>query len=131
MDRDAALTIIRAAVAESLGLTEAEVAAESRLVTDLGANSLDIIDLMFTLEKRFGVRLKDGELEALFKIDVTAPEVVQDGYLTPATIARLAPFLPALGAAPDPARVEPRDLIPMITVETLWLAVARRLEGGG
>lgn len=130
MNHEAGLAIIRSTVADSLGLAEAQVQDGKRLITELGANSLDIIDMMFALEKKFGVKMRDGELEAMFKLDFSSPDVVQDGFIVPAVVERLTAIMPALRAAPDPARVQPRELIGMITVETLWLVVERRLTAG-
>src|SRR2546423_446582 len=110
---------MRALVAESLAIDAAGISRESRLIPDLGADSLDFIDMVFLVEKRFGVKLREGELDFLVKLDLTSPEVMKDGALTVATVDRLAEWLPALRQVPDRARVAPREVFGMISVATL------------
>jgi acyl carrier protein len=118
---------IRDVVADSLAVDQDEVRLESRLVTDLGADSLDFIDLIFTLEKRFGVKIRQGELDFLSKLDVSNPKVMREGFLAPDALQGLLPWLPALRAVPDLSKVTPAQLFSFITVETLCIMVERKL----
>ncbi len=134
MNREQGLRIIRTAVADCLDCDEDSIAAESRLIDDLGADSLDFIDLLFTLEKRFKVKIREGELAFLARLDLSDPAVMRDGFLTLETVEELSRWLPDLAAVEDPARVAPGILFSLIKVETLWLMVERRLatsEGVG
>jgi acyl carrier protein len=49
-------------VAASLGLPQEKLQASDRLVSDLGAESLDLVDLTFRLEKTFQITIPQGEL---------------------------------------------------------------------
>ena len=127
MTPDDIFLALRALVAQSLAVDAAEVERESRLIPDLGADSLDFIDLVFLVEKRFGVKLREGELEFLAKLDLTSPDVMKEGALSAATVARLAEWLPRLRDLPAGARVAPREVFAMIEVETLCRLVERKL----
>jgi len=132
MVRDEGLATVRALVADCLALDPGSVAPESRLVSDLGADSLDFLDLLFRLEERFGIQLRENELSFLARFNVTDPEVVVDGHLTPAAVARLRPWLPAVDAQATPPT--PRGVFELITVETIWRVIERSLAasaGGG
>ena len=118
-------------VAESLALKPDEVAPGSRLIPDLGADSLDFIDLTFLIEKEFNVKLRDGELGFVSKLDFSSPEVMRDGFLTADTLTQIRDWLPALREVEDPARVTPSQLFSMITVGTLCKLVERKLIGDG
>ena len=120
-------TRMRALVADCLAVETEQVRPESRLTTDLGADSLDFIDLMFGVEKEFGIKIRDSELDFLSRLDFSSPEVMREGYLTAATVDRLKEWLPLLRAVPDPARVTPGVLFSMITVETLCILIGRKL----
>jgi acyl carrier protein len=118
---------VRALVADCLAIEPDKIDRESRLVDDLGADSLDFIDLLFLIEKEFGVKVRDSELDFLSRLDFSSPEVMRNGHLTPETVARLAEWLPALRSS-DPATVKPAALFGMLTVETLAIMIRRKLE---
>jgi len=125
---DDVFTRVRALIADSLALQDAGITPQSRLIDDLGADSLDFVDLTFAIEKAFGVKLREAELNFLTRLDFSSPAVMQGGYLTRDTIASIRPLLPALDRAPDPDRVTPGELFSLLTVETLCLMVQRRLS---
>jgi len=125
---DDVFTRVRALIADSLALQEAAITPQSRLIDDLGADSLDFVDLTFAIEKAFGVKLREAELNFLTRLDFSSPAVMQGGYLTRDTIASIRPLLPALDRAPDPDRVTPGELFSLLTVETLCLMIQRRLS---
>ena len=123
------LEITRAIVAECLACDVGEVLPESRLITDLSADSLDFIDLIFTIEKRFGVQLRENDLNIVLRPDAS------DGGTTPATefisadaVSRLLPWLPELTVLPDLSRVRQTDVWPLITVQALWRLVEQRVK---
>ncbi|MDF1666453.1 MAG: phosphopantetheine-binding protein [Planctomycetota bacterium] len=128
MNKEEAYPIIIEAVADSLALEVEEVSVESRLIADLGADSLDFIDLIFTLEKKFGVKIREGELNFISRLDVGSPEVLQGQYLTDDAIEKLKPWLPALATVEDLTKVTPSQLFSMITVETLWIMIEKQLS---
>ena len=51
-----------AAIAKQLDLPEEEITMESRLIEDLKADSLDIVELIMDLEQQYGVQIPDDEL---------------------------------------------------------------------
>lgn len=127
MNREEGLATICAAVADCLGVDPREVTPESRLITDLAATSLDILDLIFTLEGRFGTKIRNAELDAFLRGELVSADAVQGGFLVPSAIERLSKFLPALATVPDRARVTPASIVGFITVESMWLLVEERV----
>ncbi len=127
MNRDEIFAGIRATIADSLAIKPDDIAIEKRLIDDLGADSLDFIDILFALERRFGIKVRDGDMDFVSRLDFSSPDVMKHGYLTRATVDRLKEWLPALTRVPDPDTVSPRQLFSMITVETLCVLVERRL----
>jgi acyl carrier protein len=90
--REEVFTKIRTALVEALGVEEDEVVPEATLVGDLGAESIDFLDIVFRLEKAFDIKIPRGEL---FPEDVlTNPQYVQDGKVTPAGLAELRRRMP-------------------------------------
>ena len=56
---------VRDNIADSLAVAKGEITLESRLVDDLGADSLDMVDIIFTLERKFGVYVRETEFKRL------------------------------------------------------------------
>lgn len=54
---------IKDIVVEQLGVKEDEVKSEARFVEDLGADSLDTVELVMTIEEKFGVEIPDEDAE--------------------------------------------------------------------
>jgi acyl carrier protein len=119
---------MRALVADSLALRPDQVTAQSRLFDDLGADSLDFIDIVFSIEKAFSIKVRDSELDFLSRLDFSSPEVMRDGYFTRSTVDALSEWLPRLREVPDPDTVTPREVFSLITLDTLCLLVAKKLR---
>jgi len=83
---------IQAVLVEALGVDEEDVTQEATLVGDLGAESIDFLDIVFRMEKAFDIKIPRGEL---FPEDVlTNPDYVQDGKVTEAGLEELKKRMP-------------------------------------
>ena len=83
---------IRAALVDALGVDDDEVTPEATLVGDLGAESIDFLDIVFRLEKAFNIEIPRAEL---FPEDIlTNAEYVQDGKVTDNGVAKLKKRMP-------------------------------------
>ena len=83
---------IRTALVDALGVDDDEVTPEATLVGDLGAESIDFLDIVFRLEKAFDIKIPRGEL--LPEDILTSSEYVQDGKVTEAGIVELRKRMP-------------------------------------
>ncbi len=126
--RDDVFSAVRACVAESLMIEPAQVALRSRLVDDLGADSLDFVDIVFQLERALDVQVRGSEFEWLTRLDFSSPEVMQGGFLTDSVVERLGTWLPALASVEDHKKITPRMLFSLITVEAMCLVAQRRID---
>ena len=84
---------VSAALVEALNVDECEIQPTATLQGDLGAESIDFLDIVFRLEREFGIKIPRGELfpESIFQGD---PEFVHDGKLTPKGMAELKTRMP-------------------------------------
>ena len=57
--------IVKAIIVDKLGVNEAEVKPEAAFTTDLGADSLDTVELIMEFEKEFGITIPDEKAEAI------------------------------------------------------------------
>ena len=122
-EQDISLTV-RNCVAESLAISIESVTPGSRLIDDLGADSLDFLDMIFSLEKEFGVRLRDPKLDLLVRADFSQTQITQNGHLSSDSIRELSEWLPELK---DAKNITLRDVYSYITVQTLIRLVQEKL----
>ena len=59
---------VKKIVAEQLGVNEADVKAESSFVNDLGADSLDTVELVMALEEEFEIEIPDEDAEKILTV---------------------------------------------------------------
>ncbi|MGC4095250.1 MAG: phosphopantetheine-binding protein [Polyangiaceae bacterium] len=118
---------VQAAIAESLAVSPEQIRLDSRMVDDLGADSLDLVDVIFCLERKFGINVRETEFNFLTRLDFSSPEVMREGYLARDVVERLAHWLPGVRACSEPDKITPRALFSMITVEAICSVVERRL----
>jgi acyl carrier protein len=122
---------VKRAIEDTLALEPeraAQVRPETNLVDELGAESLDFLDLLFRLEDEFGIVLPQREFQdadrlGLSEGDLAAP----DGTLTPQAIERLRSLLPEA----DPKRLAPglkkNQIVKCLTVQSFVNLVKRKL----
>ena len=83
---------VKDALVEALGVEPEEVEADATMVGDLGAESIDFLDIVFRLEKTFNIEIPRAEL---FPEDIlTSAEYVEDGTVTPNGIEELKKRMP-------------------------------------
>lgn len=64
-DKDQIFGKVKAIVVDQLGVEEGEVTSEASFIDDLGADSLDIVELIMALEEEFDIEVPDEDAEKL------------------------------------------------------------------
>ena len=120
---------VQTALVDALGVDEEEVTPTATLVGDLGAESIDFLDIVFRLEKSFDIKIPRGEL---FPEDIlTNAEYVEDGKINAAGLAKLKermPFADLSGFEQNPAV---QDFATMLTVQDMCNYVAIKVGAKG
>jgi acyl carrier protein len=83
---------VRSVLVDALGVDEDDVTPQAVVRDDLGAESIDFLDISFRLEKAFGIKIGKGEM--MPENVATDPTFVQNGKLTPAGVAELKKRMP-------------------------------------
>lgn len=65
MSSDEVIQRVQDIIAESLGVKRSEVVPAASFIDDLNADSLDIVELVMTIEKEFGIEIPDDEAEKI------------------------------------------------------------------
>src|SRR5438309_11839333 len=117
-------TKVSATLVEALNVDEDEIKPTATLQGDLGAESIDFLDIVFRLEREFGIKIPRGELfpESIFQGD---PEFVQEGKVTEKGLAELRAKMPFADLGEFAKNPEVRHLSDLFTVEML----TRYIEG--
>ncbi len=62
------LSKVKAMVASQLGKSEDEITLESSFIEDLGADSLDLVELIMSMEDEFGLEISDEDAESIITV---------------------------------------------------------------
>jgi acyl carrier protein len=115
---------------QALGVEEDDITPAATLQRDLGAESIDFLDIVFRLEREFVIKIRQGELfpELVFQ---GATEIMQDGLVTDEGLAALRSHLPYadLSALESDRRLNRID--DLFTVDLLTNFIAWKLAGSG
>jgi acyl carrier protein len=114
---------VRTALVDALGVDEEEVTPTAKLVGDLGAESIDFLDIVFRLEKGFDIKIPRGEL---FPEDIlTNAQYVQNGRVTPEGLTQLKQRMPFADLSAFSANPVVQDFGNLLTVQDM----CRYVEG--
>ena len=117
---------IQVALVDALGVDEEDVTPESTLVGDLGAESIDFLDIVFRLEKGFKIKIPRGEL---FPEDIlTDSKYVQDGRVTKAGLEELSERMPFANLEEFARNPVVQDFGNMLTVADMCRFVESKVE---
>jgi acyl carrier protein len=117
---------VQEALVDALGVEEDEVKPEATLQGDLDAESIDFLDIVFRLEKAFGIKIERGEL---FPEDIlTDTDFVQDGKVNSAGIAKLKQRMPFADLSKFEANPAVQNLGKQLTVEDMCNFVKYKLS---
>lgn len=117
---------VQEALVDALGVEDDEVTPEATLQDDLGAESIDFLDIVFRLEKSFDIKIERGEL---FPEDVlTNTEYVQDGKLNEAGLAELKERMPFADLSKFEADPMVQNLGKHLTVDDMCRFVEYKLS---
>ncbi len=126
MTQDEVLGKVQQVLVDALGVDDDEVTLEATLVDDLGAESIDFLDIVFRLEKAFGIKIDQNELfpEAL----LNDPQYVQGGKVTDAGLSELKKRLPHLDFSEFEQSRDVSGFSSLFTVEAIVKFVADKLK---
>ncbi len=115
---------VRAALVDALGVDDDEVTEEATMVGDLGAESIDFLDIVFKLEKSFDIEIPRDEL---FPDDIlTDSQYVSNGIVSAEGVAKLKDRMPFADLTKFEANPKVQDFGSLLTVKDLCNYVATK-----
>ena len=117
---------VSATLVEALNVDEEDIKPTATLQGDLGAESIDFLDIVFRLEREFGIKIPRGELfpESIFQGD---PEFVQDGKVTDKGLAELRQRMPFADLSKFEQDPEVSHLSDLFTVDLITRYIQGKL----
>jgi acyl carrier protein len=116
---------VQAALVDALGVDEEEVTPEATLVGDLGAESIDFLDIVFRLEKAFDIKIPQNELVP--QDILTNAQYVKDGRLTPEGLEALKQRIPFVDLSKFAENPVVQDFANVMTVGDICRYVEMKL----
>ncbi len=127
MSRKEIFQKVQEVLVDALGVDEEEVTPEATLMGDLGAESIDFLDIVFRLEKTFGIKVPREELFPAEEL-LNNPEFVSNGKLTAKGLNELrtkVPHTDLTGFEDDP---DINKLADLFTVNAIVKYIEGRLK---
>ena len=112
-------------IADALGVDAGEVKLDVPLIEGLDAESIDFLDLVFRLERAFGVKIPRGQIVENARGDLPETEFEQKGLVTDVGLKRLREFLSEVPADRFPSPMKSADIPRLFTPETFCKVVVR------
>jgi acyl carrier protein len=116
---------VRESLVDALGVDEDEVTADATLVGDLGAESIDFLDIVFKLEKSFGISIPREELSP--EDILTSSQYVQNGLVTPGGMSELKKRMPWADLSKFELNPRVQDFGNLLTVGDMCNYVATKI----
>jgi len=113
-------------IADALGCDVESVKPNSSLINDLGAESIDFLDIIFRLERGFKVKIPRGKIVEQARGNLSEAEFETGGVITEAGLARLRIFLSEVPADRLKAPLKFVELPKLFTTETFCKLVIRQ-----
>jgi len=118
---------VKEVLADALGLDDDEVTAEATLMGDLGAESIDFLDIVFRLEKSFSIKIPREELFPAESV-MSNPEFVSSGKLTEKGLAELKNKMPHTDLADFQNNPDVNKIADLFTVDSIVNFIQTKLD---
>jgi len=127
MSRDEIFQKVQEVLVDALGVDDDEVTPDATLMGDLGAESIDFLDIVFRLEKAFGIKVPREELFPAESL-LNDPDLVSGGKLTAKGLAELRAKVPHTDLTEFQKNPEISKLANLFTVNAIVNYLAGRLS---
>lgn len=118
---------LRPLVKEVTGAPPERIRMETVLVQDLGAESIDLLDLTFLIEREFGVTIEGNEFEKEARRKIPGGVYEKDGFLTEAAVVELKKALPEVEQGRLCVGLRKVDIPSLLTVSVFVHLIERKL----
>jgi len=123
---------VQEAVVGALGVGEDEATPEATLMDDLGAESIDLLDILFRIERSTGVKIQASDLGEYIQGGISDDEFGDaNGIVSAKGLEHLHKVMPQIDPAESEGKLEAEKVISYFTVQNLADMVAERAGAAG
>ena len=119
---------VQEAFCEALGLDEDEILPESKVFDDLGAESLDLLEIVYLLEHEFGIKIPRDGIKEESKTDLDPADYEVDGVLTELALEKLRELMPEVPSEEIKPGLLAAEIPKLFRVQTFVHIVTRLVE---
>lgn len=128
MEKDKLFEGVKKCLMECVRVDEDEIELNSKLIDDLGADSLDLLDIIFAVERHFKVKIKQGGIEKMAREGIPPEEFEVNGLLQAKGVERLRDILSEVPSDEIHEGLHISQLPYLFTVETVMKIVERSMD---
>ncbi|KAK1183263.1 phosphopantetheine-binding protein [Streptomyces sp. NBS 14/10] len=129
MDRTQISEAVQKAVVEAVGAEPEEVVPEATLLDELGAESIDLLDILFRLERSIGVKIQAAQLAEYVQGGIPDDEFGDENeIITERGLAQLKRVMPQIVVAELSGRLQATQVMGLFTVDNLVDLVVTQVE---
>ncbi|MBH8556145.1 hypothetical protein I8751_28170 [Nostocaceae cyanobacterium CENA357] len=119
----------QSAIVDALGVSEDEVVLEATLLGDLGAESIDLLDILFRIERKLGVKIKSSDLAAYVQGGIPDEEFADEqGIISAVGLAQLQKVMPQINSDELAGKLEVEKILDLFTIENFVDIVFERVK---
>jgi acyl carrier protein len=131
MSREEISEAVQTAVVDALSASPDEVTPEATIMEDLGAESIDLLDILFRLERKVGIKIQAADLSAYVQGGIPDEEMGdENGKITAKGLDQLKKAMPQIDAAELAGKLDADKVMTLFTVQNLADMVAERAGAG-
>lgn len=112
-------------VAASLVKDSTQMNTKTLIISELGADSLDFMDIIFQLESAFGLRLQKEDFDFILRTGISRESAIIDGVLSDEAKIKLKNWLPTLAIE---KALAPKDLAQFVSIESMVKVIEENLN---
>lgn len=129
MMRDEISKTVKDAVVGALGIDEDEVTPEATLLGGLGAESIDLLDILFRIERKVGVKIQASDLAAYVQGGIPDEEFSdQNEVISAKGLAQLKKVMPQIDTDALAGKLQAQKVLTLFTVQNLADMVDQRVH---
>lgn len=131
MENEIVIKGVKECLREALGVDESQMSLNSSIVTDLGGESIDFLDIIFRLERHFGIKISRGEIAKTAQGDMKDDDFIKDGIVTTEGLKQLKLALPEVSEDMFKEGMSETEIPKLFTIQTfINLVIKKQKEKG-